>query len=357
MIINEIDTEKLINFQYIIDLVTEQFESVMSTDPEFYSSYSFDIANEQYYVPDEDREPGKIYIVIKFSPAQIDYGQDVIPFTIQAVSESNGLVGAQRLLLEYAQIFNLQELNRDDKIIYQAYTTPNVISNFDIVYDGFRSVLVMSGTVLLSNDINRITLKYYDGDYASFDFPHIGVTSLENNAGQYVWYNEKIYKWDGSQYVEWDYADRIYDNVGLADELVAVDMFNLPNKDDVYVWDSEQSIYVKSEGTKINILSFNDMFDASPDTQPYFKNKNFTASIVKFGTYSFNITSFLTKNALNNKVLQIIKRKKPVDSNFYFKICYDDESLNMPLLRYKMVNCSKQQNKGEMPSMALAFTN
>ena len=103
-------------------------------------------------------------------------------------------------------------------------------------------------------------------------------------------------------------------------------------------------------------MSFNDVFDASPDTQPYFEKNNFTDSIVKYGTYSFNITSFLTKSPLNNKVLQIMRRKKTVNNNFYFKVDFDNE-LNMPLLKFKLVNCTRQQNKGEMPSMALAFTN
>ena len=370
MIINQVDTDKLVNFEYVVNLIDEQMHAVMETDPEFYSQYNFEIANEQCYVPDEEREPNKIFIVIKFSPAQIDFGQDVMPLTIQAVSECNGLIAAQRLLFEYAQIFNLNTLMQDDMTIYQNYTSPNVISNFEVIYEGFRSVLIMSGTFLLSSNINRITLKYFDGDYAALDFPSVVADSLPETTylgDEYVLYNNNIYKWndniydDDSQtyyegYEVFNLTSKITRDVGLNDEPVEIDMFSLNGTEYVYIWDNKLGKYVKSDGEEVDVLNFTDTFDASPNTQPYFNNKNFTDSIVKYGTYSFNISSFLTKGNLNDKVLRIMARKKNNNNNFYFKIYFDNE-INMPLLKYKLINCTRQQNKGEMPSIVLAFTN
>ena len=359
MIINEVNKEELLNFEYVAGIVKEQFDAVLSTDPEFYSQYNFEIVNEQYYVPDEEREPNNIFVVIKFSAAEIYYGQIVMPLTIQVVSEQNGLIAAQRLLLEYAQIFNLNILMRDNKTIYQNYTTPNVISNFEVVYEGFRSVLIMSGVFLLSNNINMITLKYYDGDYAALSFPEYVSETLPGtkNLGYiYVYYNGKIYKWSSNKYVEWDFTDRLQDAVGLNDEIVNIDMFELPDESKIYIWDENENKYIESEGEKIDIMNFTDTFDASPNTQPYFSNNNFTDSVIKYGTYSFNITSFLIDNNLNNKVLKIKSRKKNVNNNFYFKICYDN-GLDMPLLKFKLLNATSQQNKAELPSFVLAFTN
>lgn len=357
MILNEINNEDTLNFAYVVDLIKEQMEAVMSSDYEFYSQYIFEIVNEQYFVPNDEREANRIFIVIKFSPAQIDYGQNIMPLTIQAVSECNGLAAAQRLLLEYAQFFNLNTLMRDGYTIYQNYTTPNVISNFEIIYDGYRSVLIMSGTILLSNNINRITLKYYDGDYAGLDFGTVA-TSKDSYVADYIYYDNKIYKWNDntSTYYEWDFEERAYANVGLNDEKVPLDMLYLAATDTVYVWDEEQEKYIKNSGEEIDILNFSDTFDASPNTQPYFNNHNFTDSVIKYGTYSFNISSYLMNNVINNKVLNILSRKKTVNNNFYFKINFDND-LNMPLLKFKMISANKQQNKGEMPVMVIAFTN
>lgn len=368
MIINEVDTDDLVNFKYVVDLIKEQIQTVLELDPEYYSQFIFDVVNEQYFVPDDEREPNRIFIVIKFSPAEVDYGQDIMPLTIQAISECNGLVAVQRLLLEYAQIFNLHILRRDGKTIYQNYTTPNVISNFDVIYEGFRSVLIMSGTFLLSSNINRITLKYYNADYALLTFPEYTATSLPQSKldYDYIYYNEKIYKWNtlSSAYVEWDFEDRLQAYIGENDRLVDIDTFETPDEKYIYSWKKvsdeddllEEYEYVLDDGEEIDILNFTDNFDASPNTQPYFNNKNFTDSIIKYGTYSFNVSSFLIRNDLNNKVLKLISRKKTVNTNFYFKIFMDNE-LNMPLLRFKLINCVKQQNKGEMPSIVLAFTN
>lgn len=326
---NNISEEDLVNFKYVMSIIEDQFEQVMQTDENYYKNYKFEISNEQFWVPEDDREANKIYIIIRFSPADIDYGQLIMPFTIQAISEENGLSAAQRLLLEYAQYFNLT-IKKDDinnKIIYQSYTTPSVSSNYEIVYDGFRSIFMMSGSILLSKNINRTTLKYYNGDYAKFDLEQKPI-----NLGQRI---------KGS---------------GNFDELVDVDIFTVKNDSSIYVWNNNTNKYEKSDGEDLDILTFTDQYNASPDTQPYFEKKNFTCSIVKYGTYSFTISSFLIDDVLTNKVLNILSRKINPNTNFYFKIIQDN-GYNMPLLEYKLINVGKTQQKGQMPSIALTFTN
>ena len=311
-IISEIDRENsnFIEPKKILKLIKDQLEAIMLTDTSYYSKYKFEIVNEQYYVPDEEREPGRIYIVVRFLPADVDFGQDVVPITIQAVSECNCLQVTQRLLLEYAQLFNLK-VRRDEtnQLIYQNYTTPSVISNFETVYEGFRSILSMSGSIVLSKNINRITAVYYDGDTLT------DVTALPATQGNYdlIRYNNKIYKWDNEGWKEYG-------------------------------------------GEEIDFLNFTDHFDATPDTQPYFSNQNFTESVIKYGSYAFNISVFLTDDTLNNKVLSIKVRNKPMNVNFYFKISYDN-GLSMPLVPFKFINATSTQNKGELPSTVMAFAN
>ena len=308
---NEVDTKDLMKFQTVLELINEQFQIVMDSDPTFYSNYEFEIRNEQYFIPDDEREGHKIFIVVKFLPATLNLKQNILPVTIQAVSECNGVAAAQRLLLEYSQIFNLNTVKKDGQLIYQNYTSPNVISNFEVVYDGFRSLLVMAGTFLLSYNINRIKLLYFEGDNVTRD--------LENVP------NEKI-----------------------------TDLIEMKDKS-IYKW--EENGYEIYEGEEIEILNYTDNFDVTPDTQPYFSNKNFTKSVIKFGTFSFNIVSYLIKNSFNAKILKIISREQDINSNFIFKICFDDGTLNMPLLEYKLLNVAKQQNVGELPSIVTAFTN
>lgn len=148
----------------IMNIIKEQLLELMQEDYEYYKNYNIKLANEQYYVDPEDRkEPGNIYIVVKFLPADINYKQNIVPFSITAVSEHNGLEVCQRLLLEYAQTYNLVNDFTENGITYnQTYTTPQVMSNFTEVYFGYRNTLFMSGTFLLSYSINPSKIYYID---------------------------------------------------------------------------------------------------------------------------------------------------------------------------------------------------
>ncbi len=316
----EINTDELLNVNFITEIFKEQIGMVMEASRDFYEQYDIEIANEQMYVPDEEREGHKIFAVIKFLPAEINFGQNVFPTTIQVVSESNSLIAAQRLLMEYAQIFNQNTLKRDGKLVYQNYTSPSVISNFDLVYEGYRSVLMMSGTFLISPNINRTFLQYYDVDNLLNveSIPSTKVTEVDRDGNAY----------DGIIY-----------------------------QDDCYVWSDSKNKYVYYEPITVNILNYSDSFSVTPDSQPYFNTKNFTESINKYGTFTFNIVTYLTKEQPMKKVLQITSRKKGINNKFYFKLTFDDEDDNMSLLPYKLIQANKNQNVGEMPAIVMAFTN
>jgi hypothetical protein len=163
---NNTEISKLYNIDDIMDLIYQQMLEIMRSDYNYYKNYNIKIANEQYYVSPEDRkEPNIIYIVVKFLPADVMFNQNIVPITITAVSEYNNLEACQRLLLEYAQTYNLQNDVWNGRINYdQTYTTPQVMSNFSEVYYGYRNTLFMSGTFLLSYNSNPSKLYYVDDE-------------------------------------------------------------------------------------------------------------------------------------------------------------------------------------------------
>ena len=156
------DIKKMYNPDDVMEIIKNQLVELMQEDYEYYKNYNFKLANEQYYIdPEERKEPGLIFIVIKFLPADINYNQNVVPFTITAVSEHNGLEVCQKLLLEYAQTYNLiDDITEKDVTYNQTYTTPQVMSNFSEVYYGYRNTFFMSGTFLLSYNTNPSKLYY-----------------------------------------------------------------------------------------------------------------------------------------------------------------------------------------------------
>lgn len=152
----------MIKVEQILELIGEQFDEIMATDSSFYSKYDVIITNEQQFIKKKDLKADAIYMVIKFLPATINFGQTILPITINCVSEQNKIEACQRLLLEYAQTYNLTTNENND--IKQVYTSPSNASNFNEMYVGFRSIFYMSGTFLISENSNQFELYYVTYD-------------------------------------------------------------------------------------------------------------------------------------------------------------------------------------------------
>lgn len=145
----------------VLEIIKDQFVAVMSGDPNFYSKYNIVLSNEQQFVEEADREPNTIYIVVKFLSASLTFGQTVLPVNFNAVGEQNAIDACQRLLLEYAQEYTLkndinisteQSGDGNTYIIKQIYQAPQVMNNFNGIFEGFRTLFYMSGTFLIGKN-------------------------------------------------------------------------------------------------------------------------------------------------------------------------------------------------------------
>lgn len=160
--VNLIDTKK------IVELLEQEFIEVMSKDVNYYSNYNIILDVEQQYVKSEDRAPNNIYITIKFAQANINLTQIILPITLNVVSEKNNIEACQRLLLDFSQEYNLQNVDIQDTereinySITQFYSSPSNSTNFNEVYSGFRSVFFLTGTYLISQNANQFELYYID---------------------------------------------------------------------------------------------------------------------------------------------------------------------------------------------------
>ncbi len=140
----------------LIDILTKEFVAIMDGDQDFYSKYNFVLSNEQQFVTQKDRSPHKIYIVVKFLKPTLFHGQTIAPITINAVGEANSIDVVQRLLLEFAQTYNLDESETidDTDLVKQFYDGPQVINNFTEINNTFRTLFYMGGTFLIGEQSN-----------------------------------------------------------------------------------------------------------------------------------------------------------------------------------------------------------
>lgn len=156
----------------IMDIIQKQFLKIMQDDPDYYKKYNIILTNEQQYVKKSDIKTDNIFIVVKLLEGSINYGQTLTPVNFNILGEGNKIDVCQRLLLEYAQTFNLCEeinINKEETddgneyIVKQVYTQPQVLSNFEETWNEFRSLFFMSGSFLIGKNSLPITdITFYE---------------------------------------------------------------------------------------------------------------------------------------------------------------------------------------------------
>lgn len=153
----------MIDENKIIQLIGVQLQKIIDKDDK-YKTYDFTLTNELQFVKDKKNgeklknNPKQIFVVVKFLPATLNFGQTLMPIIVNAIAEKNKLDICYNLLIEYAEAYNL-EFNVDETI-KQYYSTPSVLSNFNEIGDGYRSLINMTGTFQISENSNFFEITY-----------------------------------------------------------------------------------------------------------------------------------------------------------------------------------------------------
>ena len=245
-----------LDFDEILTLIQGQLLEYMNAPGNYekYRSYNIVLSKEQQFMKLKDKDPNTLYIVVKFGSADVVFGQTVLPATITALTEQNRLDAAYSLLYEYAQKYNLVRVNNNT--INQVYESPTISSNFNPVYEGFRSAVTMTAAFVVGKNSNEYKVYYY--------------------------YTER--QFDGTE----DYVDENgeqkkrnkYKDVTYADEVPQIS------------------------------ASF--AFVGSPDTQAFYNSHDFTRSEIGFGAVTVGFTTLmLSDNRLINDILDILGLVSP----------------------------------------------
>lgn len=303
-----------LNFDEILTLIQGQLLEYMNSTDENYEKYkntNIILSREQQFMKLKDKDPNAIYIVVKFGQADIAYGQTVLPVTLIALAEQNRLDLAYNMLYGYAQTYNLQRT--EDGTINQVYESPNITGNFNVVYEGYRSVVSMSCAFVIGKNSNEYKVYYY-------------------------------FEEGGQLYAE-----------------------------------------------EIPLVSASFGFSGSPDTQVFYNSNDYARSVVGFANISLGFSMFvLTDNRLVNDVLTVMGEVKEggqtaiiygsdknekgevdaiitpetviaesvdgkVNATFRFGIIYRDGK-HARIRDYKLTSAVGSQEMGQIPTMALAFT-
>lgn len=153
----------VINYAEVLALLETELLTIKASDDEF-SKISIIVGDEQAFIKEKDQKPDAIYIVVKFGQASINFGQSVLPITLQVMGTHNKIRITQDFLNKFASTYNRVEANG----VQQLYMSPTANLNFSEVFTGFRTIFSLFCTFVISNG-TLIKLKKLEYSYSTIE--------------------------------------------------------------------------------------------------------------------------------------------------------------------------------------------
>lgn len=122
------------------------------------------VSEEQTFAKMDELTPNSIYIVVKYLSSDIEYYAETMPIQILVLSEQNSLEKAQMLMNKFANDNNWQVIQENGTYIKQQYNSPVVLNNYTEVDYGYRSVLYVTGTLYIMENIVDVKNVTIDGE-------------------------------------------------------------------------------------------------------------------------------------------------------------------------------------------------
>lgn len=121
------------------------------------------ISEEQNFAKMDELTPDSIYIVIKYLSSSIEYYAETMPIQILVLSEQNSMEKAQMLMSKFTETYNWNVIEENSTYIKQQYNSPVVLNNYVEVGYGYRSVLYVTGTLFIMENLVDVKDVYIDG--------------------------------------------------------------------------------------------------------------------------------------------------------------------------------------------------
>lgn len=167
----------VIDYQSIINLISEEFYIIKNSSDDF-SDIQFEIGNEQFLAKTKMNVPNFIYILVKFNNAVTNFGQAIVPITLEILGLNNEIDLTQKFLNAFANEYNRAQSGNST----QLWLSPSVSTNFNPVYNGWRSLFTITGSFVIDNSLIKIKeLRYYP-DSGSTTYEVIEVISSSIHA-------------------------------------------------------------------------------------------------------------------------------------------------------------------------------
>lgn len=157
--------------------------SILELDVDIY------VAPEQTFAKMEEFTPNTIYVVVKYLSSSIQYDAETMPIQILVLSEQNSLDKAKMLMNKFANDYNWNVIQENGVYIKQQYNSPVVLNNYTEVAYGYRSVLYVTGTLYIMEnivDVTDVTIDNVTIKPISFSMAYSMSTNTQQTQQKYI---------------------------------------------------------------------------------------------------------------------------------------------------------------------------
>jgi hypothetical protein len=161
--------------KYFKDYFTEKINEVYNNLVQagtLEPKYKINVIEELSFGTEEDSERDVINIVFKTLVGTILTNSTVQPVQFICFSEPGNTETALTILNEYAKLYNMTSFVTSFVYHKQMYSTPTIMSNFNRTPDGLRSMIFMSATLIITQNVK-------DVQYIKVSAPSVTETTIK----------------------------------------------------------------------------------------------------------------------------------------------------------------------------------
>jgi hypothetical protein len=122
-------------------------------------NYDFNliVSEEQSYFEKGEITSNTLVVVYKFLSGLQQFNSTSLPVQIMMLSEQNSLDKAKNIMQIFAETKNLTSFSDGSDYVKQSYATPVVMTNYLGVGAGYRSLIYVSGTLVITESVKDFT--------------------------------------------------------------------------------------------------------------------------------------------------------------------------------------------------------
>ena len=120
------------------------------------TDYLFEVCNEQIFVKKKTLDPNTIYVVVKYLSSTNTLNAVTQPIQILVSCEQNQIQVSQIVFSKLVESHNFEAFIDNGSYIKQDYRQPVVLSNFNEVSYGYRTLMYISATLFIMENVMDI---------------------------------------------------------------------------------------------------------------------------------------------------------------------------------------------------------